>query len=323
MTEDLIYPNGIDAETGESLLPTLSIEMVAELAKGNPIDPDELKELQARKRILDGEADFGVMAGIDPNDLAQTGWGVIFAFADEATVPAIREALGPLLDLRRSQAGALYRDEVLDPKFFYRSGEASSRWLARNGGAPGQPVNPKKTPYYLLIVGDPAQIPYRFQYQLDVTHAVGRIHFDTLEEYHSYARSVVAAEDPAKPLALAREAAFFGVLNEHDRATALSSEHLISPLLTSLEKNLADWQVQRWLAEQASKDNLASLLGGEVTPAFLFSASHGMGFSQSGHSRQRAEQGAIVCSNWSGRGLCKTPCGSPLMTSAATPACWV
>ena len=302
MDEQLIYPNGIDAETGEPLLPPMPAELVAELAKGNPINIEELNELQARNRCVTGEADYGVMAGIDSNDLAQTGWGVIFAFEDRERVPAIREALAPLLELRRGQASVLYRDEVVDPKFFCRPGEASSRWLSRNGGAPGQPVDPRKTPYYLLIVGDPEKIPYRFQYQLDVTHAVGRIHFETLDEYHSYARSVVAAEDPVRPLALARDAVFFGVHNERDRATALSSEHLVTPLTAALEGKLAGWRVQPRMEDQASKSQLARLLGGAETPAFLFSASHGMGFSTSGHPRQRAEQGAIVCGDWSGIG---------------------
>jgi hypothetical protein len=302
MPEQLIYPNGIDAETGEPLLPAMPLALVAELAKGNLINVDELKELQARQRCLTGEADYGVMANIDANDLAQTGWGVIFAFEDQGQVPAIREALAPLLDLRRGQAGALYRDEVLDPKYLYRPGEASSSWLARNGGAPGQPVDPKKTPYYLLIVGDPQKIPYRFQYQLDVTHAVGRIHFETLDEYDSYARSVVAAENPAKPLALERNAAFFGVRNERDRATALSTEHLMVPLTSVMERKLAGWRIKCVMEDQASKAQLARLLGGAETPAFLFSASHGLGFTTSGHPRQRAEQGAIVCSDWSGAG---------------------
>jgi hypothetical protein len=135
-----------------------------------------------------------------------------------------------------------------------------------------------------------------------VTHAVGRIHFETLDEYHSYARSVVAAEDPARPLALPRDAAFFGVHNERDRATALSTEHLVTPLTKAMEEKLTGWRVKRAMEDQASKDQLARLLGGGETPAFLFSASHGMGFSTSGHPRQRAEQGAVVCSEWSGFG---------------------
>jgi hypothetical protein len=301
MPDLLIYPNGIDAETGEPLLPPLPVEVVAELAKGNPIDPDQLKELQARQRALRGEADYGVMAGVDPNNLAQAGWGVIFAFEDEAQLPATREALAPLLALRHEQAGERYRDATVNPKFLYRPGESKNSWLARNGGAPG-PVDPRKVPYYLLIVGDPQRIPYQFQYQLDVAHAVGRIHFDTLDEYHSYARSVAASEDPGRPLALAHRAAFFGVRNKIDYATQLSSRQLVTPLADALSEKLASWQVQRWMEGDASKGQLSRLLGGDSTPTFLFSASHGMGFETSGHPRQRAEQGAIICSDWPGAG---------------------
>ena len=194
MTPDnFIYPNGIDALTGEPLLPPLTVDIVAQMAQGQSIAQEELDELRQRQRMLAGEADYGVMADVDPNDLAQAGWGVIFA-SDDPDVPAIREALSPLLALRREQAGDRYRDETVAPKFFYRPGESKNTWLARNGGAPG-PVDPRKLPYYLLIVGDPLRIPYTFQYQLDVAHAVGRIHFDTPDEYHSYAASVVAAEE--------------------------------------------------------------------------------------------------------------------------------
>ncbi len=303
MTETLIYPNGIDAETGEPLVPTLPVATVAAMAQGRPIAKGELDELRARVAVLNRrrEDDYGVMAGVDPNDLAQAGWGVIFASEDEAGLPALREALAPLLNLRRGQAGVRYRDETVDPKFFYLPGESMSAWRSRNGGAPGA-VDPRRLPYYLLIVGDPQRIPFDFQYQLDVAHAVGRIHFDTLAEYHSYATSIAASEDPARPLALARNAAFFGVHNRFDYATQISTQHLVSPLADSVSERLAGWQVQRWMEGEATKAQLGRLLGGESTPAFLFLASHGMGFGNSGHPRQRAEQGALICSDWPGAG---------------------
>ncbi len=300
MNDTLIYANGIDALTGEPLLPPLTVEVVAARAQDRPITPAALAELRQRLRVV--QTKRGIMAGFDANDLAQAGWGVIFAAADRERIPALREALAPLLQARQEQAGARYRDETISPDFLYQPHESKLSWLQRNGGGPGR-VDPRKLPYYLLIVGDPAEISYDFQCQLDLAHAVGRIHFDTLDEYASYASSVVAAEDPRQPRTLARQAAFFGVRNGPDQATQLSSGSLIAPLADSLGRQLGDWEVQHWQHAAANKDRLARLLGGEETPAFLFTASHGMGFPGSGHPRQRAEQGALICSDWPGQGI--------------------
>src|SRR6185295_7716528 len=100
--------------------------------------------------------------------LDQAGWGVIFPFEPKQ---GIREALGELLALRKEQAGDLYRECT------YRTDEGKNEFLTRHKAAPGAAV-PKRLPYYLLIVGSPDEIPYSFQYQLDVQYAVGRIHFN-------------------------------------------------------------------------------------------------------------------------------------------------
>jgi len=152
-------------------------------------------------------------------------------------------------------------------------------------------------PYYLLLVGNPQEIPYQFQYQLDVQYAVGRIHFDTPQEYAGYAAGVVAAEKGE--VKRARRATFFAPANPDDRATNLSADLLAGPLSAQLAAAYPDWQVDLIARDQAAKARLTALLGGEETPALLFTASHGMAYPL-GHSLQLPHQGALVCQDWSG-----------------------
>jgi hypothetical protein len=290
--EFLIF-NGIDARTGGYLLPPLAPEQVSKLAQGERLEPAHLNELRWRFQQAT-QAHYGVKAGVDPFRLEEGGWGVIFAHDAD---PAVKEALAPLLELRRAQASRIeprrYR-EFTGPDG-HRPGESKNRFLARHELGPG-PADPDRVPYYLLIVGSPERIPYRFQYQLDVTYAVGRLCFDTPEEYARYAQGVVAAEaGPARP----RRAAFFGVRNPGDAATQLSADQLVAPLAKQLADEQPTWQVQTVLAEAATKQRLARLLGGDETPDLLFTASHGMGFPRD-DPLLLPHQGALLCQDWPG-----------------------
>jgi len=290
MTDKLFF-NGINGASGDYDLPPMTPQQLAAIIAGEQIDEGLLNELKQRR-----QAHWAVKEGVDPKDLAQSGWGILMAHNAD---PAIKEALSELLTHRQKQAGERYR-EYMGPKGF-RPGEDKNKFLARNGAGPG-PVDPDKVPYYLLVVGDPDTISYRFQNQLDVQYAVGRIHFDTLEEYAQYARSVVQAETSG--LALPRQATFFGVRTPEDQATLLSADHMIKPLASKVGADQASWKVKALLEGEATKSQLSKLVGGGETPTLLFTASHGMGFPKD-DPRQMPHQGALLCQDWPGPGKWK------------------
>jgi len=293
-SDSLIFTNGINGDTGDYLLPPLTPEQISKYALGETFDPNALNELQEKHYWVQNKSAGGDFE--DVGNLAETGWGVIFAHGSD---PAIREALSELLNHRKQQA--TQQNERFYREFMgvnaYRLGESKNDFLARHNVGPGL-VDPKKgVPYYLLIVGDPQIIPYEFQYQLDVQFAVGRIYFDALDEYAHYAHSVVMAETGQVPLS--RRASFFGVQNPDDQATQYSGDYLIKPIATKMAEQNQDWTVETLLGKDTTKARLSQLLGGSETPSFLFSASHGMGFPN-GAPRQIHHQGALLCQDWSG-----------------------
>jgi hypothetical protein len=292
---DLLYFNGVDGERGDYVLPPMQPTDLARFIQGEAT-PENLSDLRKRYETRD-KRHLGLKEGVDPKSLAESGWGILFP---SDTDPAIREALSPLLQLRELQAGERFR--VYADADGYQPGESKSAWLARRPRKMGPgPADPDKVPYYLLICGSPVQIPYRFQSQLDVQYAVGRIHFDRVDDYASYAASVVAAETGA--VRLPRRMEFFGVANPMDQATSLSAKHLVAPLHRELaqDKQFADWSFGAAVKEQATKAKLAGLLSGRDTPAVLFTASHGMGFPMDS-PRQLPHQGALLCQDWPGPG---------------------
>src|SRR5882762_2606947 len=122
MTEpDLVF-NGIDGSTGAYLDTPQSTEQLAAAIRNEPEDLDDKDDI--KDKTLRAEPHFGPGYGVDPEDLALSGWGVIFA---EGTTAEVVEALKPLLELRREQAGELFRE--------YRgesapgSKESKQRWL--------------------------------------------------------------------------------------------------------------------------------------------------------------------------------------------------
>ena len=181
----------------------------------------------------------------------------------------------------------------------YRQGESMRGFLLRHDAELGA-ADPRQLPYYLLLVGGPEEIPFSFQYDLDLRHAVGRLDLETPEAYAAYAASVVETEQawsagggtdgaPGR-----RRAAFFCPGNS-DRISQRMRHELVDNLLARLASERASgWQLLPVVDDGATREELRSLFGGAGKPDFLFTACHGLVFPVN-DERQRDKQGALLC----------------------------
>jgi hypothetical protein len=290
---------GVNGTTGRYLLePGIDARqvMALALADAGAWFKDEKLDLHhgelLRRNERDEKGNYALAPELDPRNLAQTGWGVIFASDAD---PAIIDALQPLLHHRKKQAGANYF--CFTGRDGHNPRQDKQSFLGYHGVASGMPADPAAgLPYYLLIIGNPERIPFRFQYELDVEYAVGRLSFDRVEDYDRYARSVVTAETDA-PLP-PRRVTIFSVRNPDDLATEYSSTLLVEPLRQLLAQKHADWAIETIASDEATKERFARTLAADA-PALWFSASHGMAFAATDARRTR-HQGALLTADWPG-----------------------
>ena len=295
---------GINGTTGRYLPSPDSPNEVYAAITGKPemqrvLDDVHYAQLQKREERMQVQP-FGLAAGIEAHELSQTGWGLIVPFD---APPDLFAALAPLLELRKEQASKKREEnfQIFQRDRGYRPRDTKEGFLRRLGRAVGQPADPRRgVPYYLLIAGSPRDVPWSFQYDLDVEYGVGRVYCGTddgqpdYQAYYRYAKSVELAEK--LPPTLGRSAAFFAP--NHDQATQYSSQRLVLPLIKEMndwqQDRDAPWQISACLDSEARKDRLIELIGGQQTPSVLFTASHGMVFERE-DQRQLRHQGAFVC----------------------------
>ena len=125
-----LYFNGINGDSGEYDLPPMNGEELFEVIQGES-PAENLNELRFRHR-QSTTTHLGVKEGIDPTKLEEAGWGIIFAHDAD---PAVKEALGELLDWRQEQAGEYFR--IYEGSEGHRPDESKGRFLARHGAGPG------------------------------------------------------------------------------------------------------------------------------------------------------------------------------------------
>lgn len=295
---DLCYFNGIDGTTGKYRVDPMPYADVAARLRSKP------RKMAAVASHAETPRSFAPPWGKDLNKLADMGWSIVFA---EGTPQDVRQALQPLVDHRRKQAGELTK--ILD----YKPGERVRDWYIRNHVSAGN-FDPEIVPYYLLLVGPPLSIPFEFQYLLDVEYATGRLAFDTAAEYGHYVDSVLAYETAAK-LDNRHEIAYWGTQHLGDPATNLSATRLVDPLANGVATAKGRLKApvhetvkcQRKLAvgQAAVRDALLGLLHEQRAGSVLFTASHGMAFpsaSDAANKQQMAGNGALLCQDWAGYG---------------------
>lgn len=302
---DLIL-NGIDGSTGDYFTAPMTAAEAAVLAGGQAPDAASLQVLQNLAQQAN-QAHLGLPFDRDPKRLTEAGWCVVFHQQED---DAVKKALAPLVEHRRKQIG----DDRIVKVLEYVSGENLQRWLAKYQVAPGSVVA-TRVPLYILLVGGADRIPFDFGHMLDVEYCVGRLHFDTPAGYQRYVESVIAYETAASA-PNPRRVAFWAPSHPNDAPTRMSSQLLVAPLVNgqpgqqTVLQRISDrtgtpFTPKYFAAQESTRANLTSVFrpdGGGAAPAFLFTASHGMGWPLN-HPQQATDTGALICQDFPGAGF--------------------
>lgn len=295
--DTLVIPTGIHGRTGQRFHAPLAVEDLSRVLRDVQNNLSKA-ETEAAKHAS-GER-YALPFGASPEELSSVGWGVVYA---PNISPAVREALKLLVEKRKSKSGRHFKE------IEFVLGETPGEFLKRFNVAWGS-VQPHRLPYHLLIVGSPEDIPFEFQYQLDIEYSVGRLYFDgdSAEPYATYVKHVLDYESAAiapRP----REVGFFAPVHGGDTPTKMAFRHFIQPLSGPQEREedasphvleLVQATAKVVTGADASRETLKQWLGGGASqPAVIWTAGHGMAFDAT-DPEQMALQGALLTGDWTG-----------------------
>lgn len=272
-----ILPLGVDFETGEALLDAQSeIDFAGVLLQTLS---QESKFGSIFKETTRGEVQRP--STIDLGDSRKAGWSYVVDSFD----PNLDEIIRILEPLAR------HRGMVSPEKPLFFSGQAPQEWfdwIMKHLS----PFGFEDPPYYLLIVGGPERIPFRFQSFLSSSFAVGRLAFDHLDDLAAYVEKILALEENARPV-VNRSSVFLAPDGGHGDATFFSQRYMAKPLAHLVEKTL-NVPVIRLFGESATHPNFQDALTASRS-ALVYSASHGLDAPNRPWDFQKQFNGAIVC----------------------------
>lgn len=287
-----IHVNGIDAVTGKPLVAPIKVtELAKKLRQQAETVPPELRS----KINATHFHPFGLPDSVDPDDIGKAGWGVVIPEGK----PELFDKIKTLWEHRKQTVPA-----NLLKKLIYKSGETVRNWLRRNGVTFGSQL-PTAVPFHLLLVASPEDISFEFQYLLDLEYAVGRLWFDKEEDWQKYCEAVVKTETAGSD----RSKKIVWLAPRHDPATRLSHDELIKPLIAvdpSGLTSLSGYESIPLMDKDAKREKLQITLR-DAKPAFLFTASHGIGLGKD-EAEQRSRQGALLTADWNGTAVGPDDC---------------
>jgi hypothetical protein len=223
---------------------------------------------------------------VDLGDPSAAGWTYLVAL-DEPQLDAVVSVIEPLATRR----GMRNRQDPL--RYAGESQEEWFDWLLNNYTS----LNTERVPHYILIVGGPDRVPFRFQAFLQTVASVGRVAFDTLDQLAAYVEKVVRLEDANKPTAV-DEALFFAPDAGPRDATFFSRRYMVEPL-AHYANRVCGYEVESSVADTATRARLQEIMHTR-RPALLYTASHGVGAIGQPLDVQRRMNGAIVCQEGDG-----------------------
>ena len=295
--------NGISGVDGNYAVPQMSTaDLAGRLRRSR--DSASISPLRTdRGRRLKTRAFPALPLGVRPEDVAKSGWTVVFHRDEDV---AVRTALEPLVAHRLAQV-----EKPVQPLTYYPE-DSVEGWLGNLGVGWGN-IAPEKVPYYLLIVGVPSLIPYQFAQTLDAEYCVGLLDLPDAAAYRRYVSSVIDYEK-ATTIESKKEIVYFGTRHPFDDATTLSADWLVTPLTDGLPARppsdavrpvASEWSFaqRKFVGDDARRQALVDVLtpADKRPPAIFFSATHGMVWPN-GHERQLPAQGALLCQDWGGFG---------------------
>jgi hypothetical protein len=308
---DALAPLGVWASTGDEAAeidPAVVPELEAKESRGD-LTPESIQKTAVAKDPNAG----GVGGQENMNRLEKSGWAVLFG---RKTKDEIKANLKPLLDHRQAEIKRRLKKnpddvkqlfKVFDGKDCPKKGESARQWLGRQGDGIEMDNDVKPmlgVPYYVMIVGAPDDIPFDFQYELDMNWGVGRLWLENPEDYALYAQSVIDYE--TKPVTTSAQLAVFATNNGKKAdggATKLVCDNLAKPMAEmefgSEEKKFG---LKSFIGADATKETLNKIWTGDVEggrPSMLLTGSHGL-LCASDDDRLPAIMGSIMCQDWKG-----------------------